>query len=78
MVLRIFKIALRLRDLHVFFWQSLEILNAFNDLILKQIFVHAGVLFDGAFFVCVSLMSIKYSIFGILSIKKHTMFNSIS
>ena len=42
------------------------------------IFVYTGVLFDGAFFVCVSLMSIKYSIFGILSVKKHAMFNSVS
>ena len=32
MVLGIFKIALRLRDRHVFMWQSGEILNVFNTL----------------------------------------------
>ena len=37
-VLGIFKIALRLRDRHVFMWQSVEILNVFNTLTLKQIF----------------------------------------
>ena len=37
-VLGIFKIALRLRDRHVLMWQSLEILNVFNTLTLKQIF----------------------------------------
>ena len=36
MVLGIFKIALRLRDRHVFMWQS--VLNVFNTLILIQIF----------------------------------------
>ena len=30
--------ALRLRDQHVFMWQSLKILNVFNALSLKQIF----------------------------------------
>ena len=34
----IFKTAFRLRDWHVFMWQSLEILNFFNTLTLKQIF----------------------------------------
>ena len=34
----IFKIALHLRDRHIFMWQSLEILNVFNTLTLKQIF----------------------------------------
>ena len=38
MVLGIFKIALRLRDRHVFKWQSVKILNVFNSLTLKQIF----------------------------------------
>ena len=33
-----FKIALRLRDRHVFMSQFLEILNVFNALTLKQIF----------------------------------------
>ena len=37
MVLGIFKIALRLRDRHVFMWKSVEILNVFIALILKQI-----------------------------------------
>ena len=37
-VIEIFKIALRLRDRHVFMWQPLEILNDFNTLTLKQIF----------------------------------------
>ena len=35
---RDFKIALRLRDRHVFMWQSLGILSVFNTLTLKQIF----------------------------------------
>ena len=38
MVLGIFKIALHLRDRHVFMWQSVEILNIFSTLALKQIF----------------------------------------
>ena len=38
MVLGIFKVALLLRDQHVFMWQSLKILNVFNTLLLKQIF----------------------------------------
>ena len=38
MILGIFKIALCLRDRHVFMWQSLKILNVFNTLTLKQIF----------------------------------------
>ena len=38
MVLGIFKIALRLRDRHLFMWQSVEILNVFNTLTLRQIF----------------------------------------
>ena len=38
LVLGIFKIALRLRDRHVFIWHSVEILNDFNTLTLKQIF----------------------------------------
>ena len=38
MVLGIFNIALRLRDGHVFMWQSVKILNVFNTLALKQIF----------------------------------------
>ena len=37
-VLGIFKIAFRLRDRHVFMWQSLGILNLFNTLTLKQFF----------------------------------------
>ena len=38
MVLGILKIALRLRDRNDFMRQSMEILNDFNTLILKQIF----------------------------------------
>ena len=38
MVLGIFKITLRLRDWDVFMRQSVEILNVFNTLALKQIF----------------------------------------
>ena len=34
----IFKIVLRLRDKHVFIWQSRGILNEFNTLTLKKIF----------------------------------------
>ena len=37
MVLGILKIALRLRDRNDLMWQSMEILNDFNTLILKQI-----------------------------------------
>ena len=37
-VIGIFKIALRLKDRNIFMWQSLEILNVFNTLILRQIF----------------------------------------
>ena len=37
-MLGIFKIPLRLRDRHVFVWQSLDILNVFNTLTLKHIF----------------------------------------
>ena len=37
-ILRVFKIALRLRDRHVFMWQSLEILNVCNNITLKQFF----------------------------------------
>ena len=39
MVLGIFKIALCLSVWHVFMWQLLEILNVFNTLTLKQIFL---------------------------------------
>ena len=38
MVLGILKLALHLRDRHVFMWQSVEILNNFNTLTLKQTF----------------------------------------
>ena len=37
MVPGIFEVALRLRDRHVFMWQSLEILNDFKTSALKQI-----------------------------------------
>ena len=36
--LEILKIALRLRYRHVFMWQSVEILNVFNTLTLKNVF----------------------------------------
>ena len=45
MVLEIFKIALRLWDRNVFKWQSLEVLNVFNTLTLKQIFRKTQTLF---------------------------------
>ena len=38
MVLGISKITLRLRDWHVFMWQSVKISNVFYSLTLKQIF----------------------------------------
>ena len=38
MVPEMFKIALRLRDEHVFRWQLLEMFNVFNTLTLKQVF----------------------------------------
>ena len=37
-VLEIFKIVLRLRDRHVFRWQSVKVSNVFNTWTLKQIF----------------------------------------
>ena len=37
MALGIFKIALRLRDRHVFIWQSTKVSNVFHTLTLKQI-----------------------------------------
>ena len=37
MILGVFKIALRLRDLHVFMSQSVKVSNVFNTLTLKQI-----------------------------------------
>ena len=37
-MLGIFKIALPLRDRHVFMWQSVKVSNVFNTLTLKQIF----------------------------------------
>ena len=36
-MLGIFKIVLRVRDWHVFIWQSLKVLNVFNTLTLIQI-----------------------------------------
>ena len=39
MVLGNFKIALRLREYHVFRWHSLEILNVINKLCLKKVFL---------------------------------------
>ena len=41
----IFKIALRWRDWHVLMWQSLQILNDFNTLTLKQIFWKSKTIF---------------------------------
>ena len=38
MVLGILKIALGLRDRHIFMWQSVKVLNVFNTLTLIQIF----------------------------------------
>ena len=38
MLIGIFKIALRFRNRYVFIWQSVEILNLFSTLTLKQIF----------------------------------------
>ena len=38
MSLGIFKMALRLRDWHVFIWQSVKVSNVFNTLAFKQIF----------------------------------------
>ena len=45
MVLRIFKIALFLSVWHFFMWQLLEILNVFNTLTLKQIFLKTKIFF---------------------------------
>ena len=45
MVLGIFKIALRLRDWHVFMWQSVKVSNVFKTLTLKQIFWKTKTLF---------------------------------
>ena len=46
MVEEIFKIALHLRDWHVFMWHSLEILNIFNTLTFKQTFWKAKTFFQ--------------------------------
>ena len=45
-MLGIFKIALRLRDRHVFMWQSVKTLNDFNILTLKQIFCKTKTFFE--------------------------------
>ena len=45
MVRGIFKIAVPLRDRHVFMWQSVEILNVLNTLTLKQIFAKTKTFF---------------------------------
>ena len=45
-ILRIFKIALHLRDRHVFMWQSVKVSNVFNTLTLKQIFRKTKILFQ--------------------------------
>ena len=45
MVLEIFKLALRLRDRHVFMRQSVEVLNFSNTLTLKQIFLKTKTFF---------------------------------
>ena len=45
MVLGIFKIAPSFREQHVFMWHSVEILNVFNTLTLKQIFWKTKTLF---------------------------------
>ena len=42
---RIFKIALRLIDWDAFMWQSVETLNVFNTLTLKQIFWKTKIFF---------------------------------
>ena len=44
--LGIYKIALRLRDRHVFMWQPLEILNVFTTLFLKLIFWKTKTFFE--------------------------------
>ena len=44
-LLGIFKIALCLRGRHVFMWQSVEILNVFNTINLKQIFWNTKTIF---------------------------------
>ena len=46
MVLEIFKIVHRLRNRHVFAYQSLEILNVFSTLILKNIFGKTKTFFE--------------------------------
>ena len=46
MMQRISKIVLCLRDRHVFVWQSLEILNVFNALTMKQVFLETKIFFQ--------------------------------
>ena len=46
MVLGILKEVLRLRDWHIFMWQSLEILNVFITLTLKQVFWKTKTFFE--------------------------------
>ena len=45
MVIGIFKVALLLRDTHLFMWKSLEILSVFIALTVKQIFWKTQALF---------------------------------
>ena len=46
MVLEIFKIAPRMRHLHVFIWQSMEVLNVFNTLNFNSNFLEKKKLFQ--------------------------------
>ena len=45
MVQRTFKIALSLRDKHVFMWQSVKVSNVFHALTLKKIFWKTKIFF---------------------------------
>ena len=58
-VLGIFKIALSLKDRHVFMWQSVKILNFFNGLTLKQLFCKTKTFFKKLGY-CFSFESTKF------------------
>ena len=46
MVIGIFKMTLRFRDIDIFMWQPPDILNIFNALTLKQVFWKTKTFFE--------------------------------
>ena len=62
MVAGIFIIALRLRDRHVLMWQSLEILNIFDTLTLKQVLWRIKTIFKNLVYRCLVESSVIESV----------------